>query len=160
MDKNVIREYIKNNKRINYHFDYEEDSGKVKLFNDEGYEIDPKIALALAEELNHTYKNMSEYDLNEIKKQNAENEYWHYTLCYGPNSLETAFRKNLKRKWSFSCKNCGKKVSSDKDKSWWRISGPNYESSNKYCSKKCIDPIISDIRSDLKASMYKSFDVQ
>jgi hypothetical protein len=160
MDKNIIKEFIEDSKHVAFHFVYEENSGKIRVLDNHGYEISPESAAAIIEGMTKAYINLSDVEINNIRKRNAENELWKYSYLYGPRALETLFRKNLKRDWGFTCRKCGKKVSSKTDNSWWRIEGPDYESNHKYCSEQCIQPVVSEIKQKIKMETYERFGVK
>ncbi|MEK5006162.1 MULTISPECIES: hypothetical protein [Bacillus] len=160
MDKNIIKKFIEDTKYISFSFEYEEDSGKIRVLDNHGYEISSESATVIIEGMTKAYINLSDVEINNIRKYNAENDLWNYSQSYGPRVLETLFRKNLKKDWGFTCIKCGKKMSSKSDKSWWRIYGPDYESNHKYCSEQCILPVLSKIKEKIKIETYERFGVR
>lgn len=160
MDKGKIAEFLNDSRYAAFRFNYQESSGKVQVIDNSGYEIIPEYAVLIIEGMTKAYVNLTDGEINEIRKRNAEKDLWNYSQSYGPGALETPFRNNLKRNWGFTCVTCGKKVSSKSDKSWWRIDGPNYESNDKYCSEKCIKPVISEIKQKVKIETYEEFGVK
>lgn len=160
MDKNIIKEFIEDSKHVTFHFVYEENSGKIRVLNNHGYEISPESGAAIIEGMTKAYVNLSDVEMNNIRMHNAENDLWNYSQSYGPRALETPFRNNLKGNWGFTCGMCGKKVSSKTDSSWWRIAGSDYESNHKYCSEQCIQPVLSEIKQKIKIETYERFGVR
>ncbi|MHC8968759.1 hypothetical protein [Priestia aryabhattai] len=160
MNKAIIKDFIKSSRGSMFSFTYDENNGKVQVLDNWGYEISPESAAAIIEGMSKAYINLTDVEINGIRKRNADNEIWHDSYLYGPRASESSFRKNLKRNWGFTCKKCGKKVSSKNDNSWWRIDGANYSSNNKYCSKQCIDPVVSEIEQKIEIATYKRFGVK
>lgn len=109
MDKNIIKKFIEDTKYISFSFEYEEDSGKIRVLDNHGYEISSESATVIIEGMTKAYINLSDVEINNIRKYNAENDLWNYSQSYGPRVLETLFRKNLKKDWGFTCIKCGKK---------------------------------------------------
>lgn len=158
LEKYLIDEIIKNNSKKNaYYFTYEEKGEKVRVYDNEGFEIKPEEAVFLIEGMTNTYINMSQEEMNKLVRRNADNEFENYILHYGPYLIESDFRKNQKKDWGFTCKTCKKKVSSKNTKSWWRIDGPFHQSHDKYCSKECIQPVIDEIKDNIKSEIYQRF---
>ena len=160
MDKNITKEFIEDSRYTAFHFAYEEHSGKIRVLDNHGYEISPESAVTIIEGMTKAYVNLSEVEINDIRKHNAENEMRNYSRLYGPKALEKLFRKNIKKDWGFTCSKCGKKVSSKSDNSWWRIDGSDYESNHKYCSEQCIQPVLSEIKQRIKIETYERFGVK
>ena len=159
-DNNIIKEFIRDSKNIMFRFVYEESSGRVRVVDNNGYEISQESAVAIIEGMTKAYVNLSDVEINNIRKHNADNELWNDSYLYGPSALETLFRKNLKKDWGFTCRKCGKKVSSKTDNSCWRIYGTGYDSNHKYCSEQCIQPVVSEIKQKIKIETYERFGVK
>ncbi|MGE7665825.1 hypothetical protein ACQKMN_08895 [Ureibacillus composti] len=159
MDKSILKNFIEGSRFSAFRFVLEENTEKVHVFDNYGYEIEPEIAKNLIEGMTNTYVYMNELDRIKLQRDNADNEFRHHTHNYGPVSLESKFRTNLKRNWGFTCKACGKKVSSKNDVSWWRIDGAGYETDDKYCSKECIQPKVDELRENIKSRIYENFGV-
>lgn len=49
MDKNIIKEFIEDSKHVTFHFVYEENSEKIRVLNNHGYEISPESGTAIIE---------------------------------------------------------------------------------------------------------------
>lgn len=160
MDKGKIIEFLNDSRYATFRFNYEEDSGKVQVIDNNGYEINPEYALIIIEGMTKAYVDLRDVEMNNIRIRNAENDLRNYSQSYGPRALETPFRNNLKRNWGFTCGTCGTKVSSKSDNSWWRIYGSGYESNHKYCSEQCIRPVLSEIKEKIKKETYERFGVR
>lgn len=161
MDTEKIKDFLNSSRYSTFDFRYNDKSQSIKLFNNNGFEIDRENVLLLIEGLRNEYENMSDKEKEKSKRNNAENEYFWYQSTYGPTSLKKKFRTNLKRNWGFTCASCGTKVSSKKDKHWWRIygAGGEYDNNDKYCSETCIMPIVNKLEEEIKLEVYKKYNL-
>ncbi|MCP3765057.1 hypothetical protein NLX67_22395 [Domibacillus sp. A3M-37] len=128
-------------------------------------EINPMLALELANELVKRYGSMSEKELMDGVKESIESkiELDFGEFVGGRKPFEhKEFRKNLKRNWSFKCACCERKVSSATDKDYYVLQDdsiynlgiPEGFMGSRACSEACEKSLIEQMKQIIRDKLY------
>lgn len=133
-----------------YSFIRDEKTGGLKVYSNFGLEITVGEAEQIVKGLTTQYLSLSDEEKCQKSIQDIYNEFEKLLGWYGPPISKKAFRKDLKKNWSFKCHTCEEKVSSKTDIHYWYGETCSFQEISylRFCSESCGNEKIEEIRSN------------
>ncbi|PFF01363.1 hypothetical protein CN325_03725 [Bacillus thuringiensis] len=157
---NNILDFVDSLGDLAFVFSYDSDTDGIRIFNNQGLEMNPEQANQLVQGLTNFYSSFNEEQRLDLNKKQIEQDIMTRASWYGSLVKRKEFRKNLKRHWTFYCEVCREKVSSSTHQEWWTI---NWQSSlmlnssrgyERCCSENCGNKIAEEIIQNERARLY------